>query len=162
MPSLERIFECAHHCISKPVHVINNCFPSVSVQQYEGCSLEVLEVTSQKQLQLWPRAGIGARRLGSPLPSDESLSTKSALALTKELNAVSMSEVKTMKKLASALSEEAILLEQHKSWISCFPCNTEAQAIPPLLLHPAPCRDGCVYPHTLAFYRPHLQTHIRA
>lgn len=52
-----------------------------------------------------------------PFPSDESVSTTQALGLTDELHTVSMSEVKTMKKLASASSEEVILLEQHKSLI---------------------------------------------
>lgn len=44
MPSLEHIFECARDYIFKPIHVINNCFHAMSVQQYEGSSLEVLEI----------------------------------------------------------------------------------------------------------------------
>lgn len=55
--------------------------------------------------------------LASPFPDAESLSTKLALGLTEELHAVSTSEVKTVKKLASASSEEVILLQQHKSLI---------------------------------------------
>lgn len=56
-----------------------------------------------------------SRSLAIPLPDAESLHTELALGLTEELHAVSVSEVKTVKKLASASSEEVILLEQHKS-----------------------------------------------
>lgn len=58
-----------------------------------------------------------SRSLASPFPDAESLRTKLALGLTEELHAVSTSKVKTVKKLASASSEEVVLLEQHKSLI---------------------------------------------
>lgn len=59
-----------------------------------------------------------SRSFAIPFPDAESLHTELALALTEELHAVSMSKVRTVKKLAaSASSEEVILLEQHKSLI---------------------------------------------
>lgn len=44
MPSLEHVFECVHHSIFKPIHVVSNFFLSASVQKQEGCSLKVLEM----------------------------------------------------------------------------------------------------------------------
>lgn len=108
MPSLEHIFERAHHCVFKPIRVVNNFFLSTSVHSECWKSIsEAKEIVPESR----------SRSLARPFPDAESLCTKLALGLPEELHAVSTSRVKTVKKLASASREEVILLEQHKSLI---------------------------------------------